>query len=119
MTHDITNEYARCFIGEPTTVKKSPLTSLAGVAVREAQRAGFGANAGGKSWVSLRQHRKLHLSGHPKFFAHLLVLGVDLSLRLLQTSNVLARKRCWSCTSVRVKIRPRKESCSSTSNTSS
>jgi uncharacterized membrane protein YphA (DoxX/SURF4 family) len=28
------------------------------------------------------------------------------------------RKRCWSCTSVRVKIKPRKEPCSSTSSTS-
>ena len=93
MTHDVANEYARCFIGEPYDGEKVPANLACRlVAVREAQRARFRANAGGKGWVSLRQHRKLHLSGHTKFFAHLLVLGVDLSLRLLQTSNILTQE---------------------------
>src|SRR6476660_10630643 len=89
----MTDEYTRRFIGEGH-YREEVTANLACrvIAVREAQRAGFGGNVRRKRWVSLRQHRKLYLSRHPKLFVHLLVLGIDLPLLILQAFNVLAQK---------------------------
>ena len=93
MTHHIANEHARRFVGERYYGEKVPANLACRlVAVSEAQRARFHANVAGKSWIPLRQHRKLYLSGHPKFLVHLLVLGIDLSLLLLQTFNILTQE---------------------------
>jgi hypothetical protein len=37
-----------------------------------------------------------------ELFVHLLVLGIDLPLLILQRSMFSRRSRCWSCTSVRI-----------------